>query len=188
MSPFMSQLTERFDVDMESLLAGQRQDQNEEEDGDSIFMCPSLSWQERLGGCLGCMVLGYVLSFGSFFRFKDLLQGDPRPFVVYSTLGNIISLSGSFFISGPKSQLKKMFHDSRKVATMLYLGSLLVTLAIAFIPFGAKFQGVKAFILVTLLIFQYIAVGWYCLSYIPFARQITTRAMNTIWSRIEDWD
>ncbi len=194
MSSLFASLRDRLDVDTESLLAGQRQEEEEEsitqQPSDDLIasVCPALSWQDRLGGCLGCMVLGYILSFGSFFRFKDLMLGDPNPFVVYSTVGNIVSLSGSFFLTGPKSQLNKMFHESRKVATLTYLGSLAVTLIVAFIPFGNGARGFKAMILVLLLICQYIAVGWYCLSYIPFARQMTKRALNSIWSRIDSWD
>ena len=218
MSSLFSSLSDRLEVDMESLLAGQRQDQEEEEghsyynynianfrgftsnddDDDqssdsnrnandclSCAFCPVLSWQERIGGCLGCMVLGYVLSFGSFFRFRDLLAGNPGPFVVYATVGNIISLSGSFFISGPTAQLKKMFHEKRIVATFLYLASLAITLIVALVPFAeSSAAGFKAFILVVLFICQYIAVGWYCLSYIPFARQMASSVWNSILSRI----
>jgi hypothetical protein len=210
MASLFSRLTDRLDVDMESLLSGHGQEGQEEQqqrqrsttsyagdtdDGDetmnccpsSCSICPSLTWQERLGGCAGCMILGYVLSFGSFFRLKDLMLGDPGPFVVYATIGNIISLSGSFFLSGPKSQLKKMFHESRKIATCLYLGSLGVTLIVAFISFGdGGGRSFKAMILVILLIFQYVAVAWYCMSYIPFARQMATRACNAIMSRFDD--
>ena len=206
MASFLSSITDRLDVDMESLLPGQRQEEGYKgeqllsDNGDTTqsteegqqeplcSMCPSLTWQERLGGCLGCMVLGYVLSFGSFFRLKDLMLGDPAPFVVYATVGNIISLSGSFFLSGPTSQFKKMFHESRKMATILYLASLAVTLIVALIPFGNGVRGIKAMILVILLLCQYVAVAWYCMSYIPFARQMATRLFNRIWSRIDEWD
>ena len=38
---------------------------------------PALSWKNRLMGCGICMAMGFILSFGSFMRFKDLLLGDP---------------------------------------------------------------------------------------------------------------
>ena len=190
MSSFFSGLTDRMEVDMESLIAQQHEEEEESQsslDETISSFCPALSWQERLGGCLGCMVLGYILSFGSFFRFKDLMLGDPTPFVVYSTVGNIISLSGSFFLSGPTSQLKKMFHEKRKIATILYLGALFTTLSVAFMPFSDKFRGVKAMLLVLLLLCQYVAIAWYCMSYIPFARQMATRACSSFISRVEAW-
>ena len=99
-----ARITDRLEVDlgMESLLS---RENNEESESLSLF--PSLTWQERLGGCLACMVLGYILSLGSFFRMKDLLAGHPTSFVLYTTVGNIISLSGSCFLSGKRR--KKVF-------------------------------------------------------------------------------
>lgn len=38
---------------------------------------PSLTWKERLLGCGTCMVAGYILSFGSLFRLKTLMFGNP---------------------------------------------------------------------------------------------------------------
>ena len=63
----------------------------------------------------------------------------------------LVALSGSFFLSGPSSQFQKMFHENRKVATLLYLGSLGVTLVVALIPFGEGLRGIKAMLLVILL-------------------------------------
>lgn len=178
---FLSRFTDRLEVDTSSytsLLSGSNQDEEEE----ILSFLPSLTWQERLGGCVACMALGYILSLGSLFRFKDLLQGDPTSFVIYTTVGNIISLSGSCFLSGPKTQLKKMFHESRKVATMMYLSSLLITLVVAFVK-DFKGQGV---VLLILICVQYVAVFWYCLSYIPFARQMASRLFGRVMAQMED--
>lgn len=38
---------------------------------------PSLTWRERLIGCATCMIGGYILSFGSLFRLKHLIMGNP---------------------------------------------------------------------------------------------------------------
>ena len=130
------------------------------------------------------MMLGYMLSLGSFFRLRDLLHGDPTSFVIYTTVGNIISLSGSFFLSGPRTQVQKMFHPSRRIATCMYLGSLLVTLIVAFV---GEFQG-QAFLLLVLVGIQYVSVTWYCFSYIPFARQMATRLFGRCISQFEELD
>jgi hypothetical protein len=53
---------------------------------------PSLSLRERVLACATCMVCGYLLSFGSFFRMKSLLGGNPVPLVVNVTAGNILAL------------------------------------------------------------------------------------------------
>lgn len=162
---------------------------HQDEMNDILSFLPSLSWQERLGGCLACMILGYILSLGSFFRFRDLLKGDPTRFVIYTTVGNIISLSGSCFLSGPKSQLEKMFHQSRKGATVLYLGSLFITLVVAlcFKKEDSTFHPqIRAILLLLLVGIQYVAVFWYCLSYIPFARQMATRWAGYMMSHFDE--
>mmetsp|Transcript_34825 Transcript_34825/g.51775 ORF Transcript_34825/g.51775 Transcript_34825/m.51775 type:complete len:174 (+) Transcript_34825:118-639(+) len=156
-------------VDLNALLPRQNQDleQNDDDDDGSSWL-PSLSWRERVIGCVACLVMGYLLSFGSFFRLTDLLKGNPLPFVINATVGNIIALCGSCFLSGPKSQYDKMFSETRKHATVAYLLSLVLTLVVAFIP---PFWG-QSLLLLILLIIQYFAIGWYCLSYIPFARDM----------------
>ena len=178
-----SGLTDRLEVDMDSLLPNRQEESSEENELFDFF--PSLTWQERLGGCLACMLLGYMLSLGSFFRFRDLLDGNPTSFVLYTTVGNIISLSGSFFLAGPKTQVAKMLHPSRKIATLLYIGSLVSTLVVALAFDEFKGQG---FILLLLVGSQYVSVAWYCLSYIPFARQIATRLFGRCVSLYDELD
>lgn len=186
---------------MENLLSstGLQRQQPQQEDNDSQLdvcsMFPSLSFQERLGGCVGCMILGYLLSFGSFFRFRDLLHGNsPVPFILFATMGNVISLCGSCFLSGPQNQVSKMWHPSRQGATGLYIGSLVVTVVVMlvfeFVGKGEENNGrrviFQAILLVLLLLCQYVAVAWYCLSYIPFARRLATRLFSRICSQIND--
>ena len=113
------------------------------------------------------MAAGYLLSFGSFWRLKDLLHGDPLPYVINCTVGNLIALAGSCFLSGPRAQMTRMFHETRKWATVAYLGSLFLTLIVAF----SNLPGPKGFVLLLLMDIQYIAILWYTLSYIPFARE-----------------
>mmetsp|Transcript_61633 Transcript_61633/g.74146 ORF Transcript_61633/g.74146 Transcript_61633/m.74146 type:complete len:195 (-) Transcript_61633:334-918(-) len=144
---------------------------------------PSLSFKERVVGCAACMTTGYLLSFGGFSRFGKLMLGDPIPFVMITTFGNILSLSGSLFLMGPTAQLKKMFHKKRKVATILYLSSMLVTIVVALTLHQYKWAGL---VLVLLVLVQYVAIAWYCLSYIPFARKGIKRLFNKFYANIMD--
>ncbi len=96
-----------------------------------------------------------------------LLSTHTVPYVINATVGNMIALCGSCFLSGPRQQSRKMFHPKRKIATMLYLGSMALTILIAVIPF----PGTKAPVLLFLMLCQDVAITWYCLSYIPFARE-----------------
>jgi hypothetical protein len=127
------------------------------------------------------MIAGYLLSMGSFFRMKSLFQGDPVPFVLNTTVGNMIALAGSFFLSGPRTQFAKMFHDSRRTATLLYLGSLFSTLVITILTSsssssddGSSSSRAAFLLLMIMVLCQYVAITWYTLSYIPFAREIVS--------------
>lgn len=90
------------------------------------------------------------------------------PFVLNATVGNIISLCGSLFLCGPVAQLKKMWAETRRAATIAYLGSLFLTLVVTFVP---GVPGPKGLYLLLLMLCQYVAIFWYCLSYIPYARE-----------------
>ena len=111
--------------------------------------------------CLLFLILTFVL----------LIPADCSlqvPFVLNATVGNIIALCGSCFLSGPHAQMKKMWADTRRNATIAYLGSLFFTLFIAFVP---GIPGPKGLYLLVLMIIQYLSITWYCLSYIPYARE-----------------
>lgn len=137
---------------------------------------PSLSLRERLLGCATMMICGYLLSFGSFTRMKNLFIGNPIPLVVNVTVGNIMALCGTCFLSGPQMQVQRMFHKSRKLASIFYLGSLGVTIFLLLLP-HFPFRGLLLFLL---LIGQYVAITWYCLSYIPFARQFVSNGCRRL--------
>eukprot|EP00978_Attheya_sp_CCMP212_P015482 scaffold39953_cov58-Attheya_sp.AAC.3 len=116
-------------------------------------MFPSLTYKHRVIGCVSCMGVG------------------------------LVSLGGSFFLVGPKKQINKMFHERRRIATILYLGSLFLTLVVAFAFHNVPGQGP---LLILLMACQYVAIGWYCLSYIPFAREMAQRLFNRVYSELAD--
>ena len=130
--------------------------------------CPSLSWTQRIYGCISCVAIGFLLSFGSFFRFTTLLKGNPTPFAVCFTMGSLVSLSGTCFLSGPYKQVKSMCKKTRMIASIMYIGSMIMTLVTAFALSDIPAQPL---ILLILCFLQYVAIIWYTLSYIPFARQ-----------------
>mmetsp|Transcript_8802 Transcript_8802/g.21495 ORF Transcript_8802/g.21495 Transcript_8802/m.21495 type:complete len:210 (-) Transcript_8802:1653-2282(-) len=137
---------------------------------------PSLSLRERMLGCATMMLCGYLLSFGSFFRVKHLFMGNPVPLVVNVTVGNVIALCGTCFLSGPQIQVQRMFHKSRKLASVFYLGSLGVTAFLLLLPHFP----LRGLLLFSLMIGQYVAITWYCLSYIPFARDFVTKGCGRL--------
>lgn len=67
--------------------------------------------------------------------FQITFQGSPFLFVgkfaefaVMTSLGAIISIIGTFFLSSPIGQIKKMFDPTRLIATIVYLTSIVFAL------------------------------------------------------------
>lgn len=149
---------------------------NNQNNDDSL--CGSLDFRERMVGFTTCMVGGFILSFGSFVKFVKLMAGNPIPFVLTWTFGNLISLAGSCFLVGPQQQFKAMFHKTRMVATTVYLTSMgLTVLVVVLAQIKSAHEGrgtpvLLSVVILTLMVFQFFAVTWYGLSYVPFAREL----------------
>jgi Got1/Sft2-like family len=116
-------------------------------------------------------------------HYSTSLPFNAVPFVLNATVGNIIALCGSCFLSGPHSQMKKMWAETRRTATIAYLGSLFLTLLIAFIP---NFPGPRGLLLLLLMLCQYVSITWYCLSYIPYAREAVLGFLQRRLGRLMD--
>ena len=143
---------------------------------------PTPSLRERLLGCGAMMLCGYLLSFGSFLRMRHLFMGNPVPIVVNVTVGNVIALCGTCFLSSPKTQLERMFNPSRRLASTFYLGSLGMTMFLLLLP---PFP-IRGLLLFLLMLGQYVAITWYCLSYIPFARQFVKNGCRRLVGATEE--
>ena len=95
---------------------------------------------------------GYFLTFGSFKHFIGLMEGNPVPFVLTYSLGNLCSLLASLFLVGPHRQLANMFDETRKVTTIVFLASLFLVLC-----FVNMENILKLTLLVTLVLVQFFA-------------------------------
>ena len=133
-------------------------------------MCPSLSYKQRLYGFLFCMLAGVLISVIGFILLLVGKLGGIKIGLLMS-LGNIISVASTFFLFGPLSQLKKMFEKKRIIATIVFLVSLIATLILVF-TFQDPEKAWKKIVLIVLIIVQYIAFFWYCLSYIPYGQKM----------------
>ncbi|XP_046560435.1 vesicle transport protein SFT2B-like isoform X2 [Haliotis rubra] len=139
-------------------------DDEDEEKGivTQISDASTLSWSTRIKGFIVCFVLGVVLStLGTCLLFA---RNGLIMFAVLYTVGNILSLSSTCFLMGPLNQLKKMFAKTRIIATILVLVMFVLTIVFA----TALKNGAALAILCCIL--QFLALTWYSLSYIPFAR------------------
>lgn len=132
-------------------------------------LCPDLTYEQRIGGYVTCFVISFILSIGSLTRLVQLAQGEPGPFVVFYSLGNVVAIVGSLFLMGPKSQCRSMFKKTRRWATICYLSTILITIFCAF------YQGIppesRVGVIVVCVIIQWIAMLWYTISFIPYARE-----------------
>ncbi|KAJ3323916.1 hypothetical protein HDV06_000892 [Boothiomyces sp. JEL0866] len=112
---------------------------------------------QAFGVCFGA---GFLISFFATFSLWTAQFGL---FAVLYSIGNIISLMATGFLIGFTKQFKKMFDETRRTATIVFLSSLVITLICAFVLQIAILTLIAALV-------QFLALLWYSLSYIPFAR------------------
>ncbi|XP_031826974.1 vesicle transport protein SFT2A isoform X2 [Nomia melanderi] len=147
-------------------------DQYDEESGiiDQVMDQSTLSWSTRIKGFAICFIVGILCSIlGSFALF---LHKGLTVFAVFYTLGNIVSLLSTCFLMGPCSQLRKMFAATRIVATVLVFVALGMTL---FAALYLKNPGLA----LLFIIIQSLAMTWYSLSYIPYARDAVRKTVES---------
>jgi len=143
----------------------------------------TLSYKQRLIGFACCAALGFILSLGSFMRLAKALAGNPVPFAISYSFGNLISLCSTGFIVGPKKQFQNMFQGHRAPTVIVYLGSIVCTLIVALwrhFPL-AKIRGL---ILILLIMLQMVAYLYYVCSFIPYGRQMATSFGKRVVSQI----
>lgn len=130
--------------------------------------CPSLTMQQRVIGFVCCVVFAGLLSTLSFVV---LFQKEYLTFGVLNTVANIFALGSSLFLAGPKKQVKKMFEETRYIATSVYLLTMVFT-------FIAALWIKSPPLTIVSVIVQYLALVWYGLSYIPGARTVIKKLMG----------
>jgi len=133
--------------------------------------CFSLSMKNRLIGFAVCAGIGLAISIISCFFIPALVTGNPAPFAILYTFGNIFMMSSTIFLVGPWRQLKNMLAPTRLIATIIYFAAMIMTLVAAFV--------VKSALLVIIfLIIQAGALTWYTLSYVPGARFVVKKCLG----------
>ena len=106
-----------------------------------------------------------------------LLEGNKdgiRTFAILYVFGNIIALSATAFLIGPKSHCEKMFAETRRYSCIFYLLMLIVVFVVAVTK-----QPIE--LILFLLLIQMCAAIWYSVSYIPFGRKMLLGCLrNTV--------
>mmetsp|Transcript_26492 Transcript_26492/g.76456 ORF Transcript_26492/g.76456 Transcript_26492/m.76456 type:complete len:255 (-) Transcript_26492:53-817(-) len=171
--------------------AGNLKQQQQQQFDDSNYccgLCSSLTFGERLFGCLLMHVGGYILDLGSLHRFFRLISGSPLPFVATWTLGHIVCLMGTTFLIGPRKQLQGMFHESRRKPATAYLSTMAVTAVIVIIcvaldrPTGFWI----GLVLVLLLLCQCVCIAWYTISYIKFLHDFIKKKLEVLKKQLQN--
>merc|ERR1711964_946201 len=88
------------------------------------------------------------------------------------TLGNIVAISGSGFLVGPWRQCKSMWDSKRRIASAIYLLSIIGVLLAALL---SKNSG----LVLLLVIIEFFALWWYFLSYIPYGRKMVKECCSS---------
>ncbi|XP_014213154.1 vesicle transport protein SFT2A isoform X1 [Copidosoma floridanum] len=147
------------------------EDTADEQNGiiDQITDSFQLSNSTRFKGFVACFVIGFLLFI--LASFPLFLPGGVKIFVIFYTFGNILLIASTCFLMGPINQLKKMFAPTRIIATILVFVSLGLALYFALI---------RRIAITSLLfiIIQTLAMLWYSLSYIPYARDAVKKTVE----------
>ncbi|XP_069642975.1 vesicle transport protein SFT2A isoform X2 [Haliaeetus albicilla] len=98
-----------------------------------------------------------------------VLASDGLPYVLLLAL---CVLFFTCFLMGPLKQLKAMFEPKRLIATVVMLLFLVLTLC-------AVFWWNKKGLALLFCILQFLAMTWYSLSYIPFARDAVIKCFSS---------
>jgi predicted membrane channel-forming protein YqfA (hemolysin III family) len=101
-----------------------------------------------------------------------LATGNMVRFGVLYSLGNFLSLMSTTLLFGPLKQVKNMFARKRAIATTVYLLALMGTIVVAVVTKNVPGT-------VCMIVVQFLALVWYTLSYIPYARDCVLKAMTS---------
>ncbi|KAI9980595.1 hypothetical protein PInf_009897 [Phytophthora infestans] len=166
-------LSEPLQITMMDALRAQKQKLLDPESGQPTEGSPdqitaSGCARERVIGCVTCFLLGFLLSLGSTFRLAKLAHGNPAPFAIAYTIGNILSICCTTFFVGPWKQIQTMFHSKRRYSAVVYVVFIFVTLLLCF----SHHVHHRLFFVLISVIIQFMALVWYTLSYVPYGRSI----------------
>lgn len=144
---------------------------NEQDENQSL--CPSFSFRERLIGFCAC-VAGSLMC--SIIAWVMVFKGDLNTFAVVNTVANLFSVGSTLFLVGPMRQVKNMLKSYRWAATLIFVACMVLTFVFAL--------AVKVpFLTIITVLLQYLAMTWYTLSYIPFARDAILACFGCRWCR-----
>ncbi|EGZ26550.1 hypothetical protein PHYSODRAFT_353327 [Phytophthora sojae] len=129
-----------------------------------------LTLNQRALGAVGCYVLSGLFAFAATVILCTGVH-HVRFYALFYSLSNIATFSSLIFIMGQNRLQKRMLSRKRSVSGRAWMGSLGLTVLVAF------FWPSHWFIVILLLLAQFCSMIWYSLSYIPFGRKFIHKYM-----------
>lgn len=135
--------------------------------GSDKTLCGDLSYKTRILGWLICSIVGMVLSLivSLIFVFSSF---DVVAYAILYSIGQIISIAGTCFLSTPAGHCKDMKKKHRIIPSIVYFLSIILTIVIAV---ATQIAG----LVFLFLIIQVFAYYWYTISFIPFGQKIVKK-------------
>ena len=127
--------------------------------------CPDLDLKTRIIGFILSFIVGIFMMISSISQLFTLALGGQRYFAIWYTCGNIVCLSSTFFLMGPKKQCENMMKPERKLTSLVLFSSMAACLIMAF-------SGVSKLIVLIAIVIQFMSLVWYVLSYIPGGQRL----------------
>jgi len=152
---------------------------DEQEEDFASTCCPSLGIQQRIFGCACCFAAGQLLQFFAFSASAGVLLGHPGRFARCYSMGNMMMITGSFFLSGPKRQCSKIREKDRTPAFGAFILSMVLTLTVVHMN---PFLG-RALLILLLVVIEWCAKVWYILSYVPYGHTVGRRVVTAVFGR-----
>uniref|UniRef100_A0A7S1TWS6 Vesicle transport protein n=1 Tax=Phaeomonas parva TaxID=124430 RepID=A0A7S1TWS6_9STRA len=89
-------------------------------------VCPDLTYQQRIIGFISCGCIGYLLAFAGAMALLARDEEGLNNFAVFYTMGNVVALCSGLFLMGPGKQCTKMWDETRRITSAVYLSLILI--------------------------------------------------------------
>ena len=130
-------------------------------------------------GWLTCSILGFLLSLIISLVFV-LSNFNVTAYAILYSLGQVLNIGGSCFLSTPSGHFKDMTKKTRIIPSVVYILSIILTIVIAV---ATQIRG----LVFLFLVIQVLAYYWYTISFIPFGQKILKNACECCIDSIKSW-
>lgn len=138
-----------------------------------------LNYQQRFQIFCICLLLSSLFFSLGFFVGIPLLTVRPQKFALSFTCGSITFMGSFAILKGPAEHLKSMLAYDRIHFTVVYVGSMMMTLYLTFTVGGA--QGYLLVLGASML--QLLSLLWYLVTFLPggaMGMKVLTQALWTM--------